>query len=149
MRWLIAFLRAWYDLEEIASEIQHLGIRLRTHIETGDFENASETLEHMYLLAEVAVDNSIYPALAVYILQWHREFRSKLDERLAELEKQGETHSLIELGLRAAMNEFPGEALQSFDQAVRIDPNSHLAWHLRESTLTQLLGSFAVWFQSL
>lgn len=56
MRWLVNFLRAWYDAEEIGTESARLETRFREILSAGRTSEARDVLEHRRFLAEAMDD---------------------------------------------------------------------------------------------
>jgi tetratricopeptide (TPR) repeat protein len=52
MRWLVDFLKVWYDTEELGVESTRLEERFTIHLEAGRLREATDVLEHRLLLAE-------------------------------------------------------------------------------------------------
>jgi tetratricopeptide (TPR) repeat protein len=138
MGWLIGFLRMWYDLEGLVSESQVLHGQFRSHINDDDFDAAHEVLEYMEYFAEAVRDGFIYPALLTLVIQGYEELSGRMNEKATALGKQAEVIGLIKAGAQAAINGAFEEALQKIDLALKFDPNSHAAWHLRGDVLGDL-----------
>lgn len=58
MQWLVSFLKAWYDQEEMGPESEKLVMRFREHLISNRLSEARDTLEHHSYLAEAMNDTN-------------------------------------------------------------------------------------------
>jgi hypothetical protein len=101
MSWLVSILKALYDVEEMGTQGELLKTRFREHLIAGRLHEARDTLEHHHYLVEAM------EGLPVHIEALEGVFRSYLDIGATEFQ----SGQMV-------------EALQHFEKALELSPNS-------------------------
>ena len=73
MRWLVNFLKSWYDREEMEPESERLVMRFREHLQSRRLPEARDTLEHHRYLADAMDDAPIRVRALETIIQGYLE----------------------------------------------------------------------------
>jgi len=73
MQWLVSFLKAWYEREEMGPESERLTTRFRDQLHASRLQAARDTLEHHRYLAQAMDDASIRVRAIESIIQGHLE----------------------------------------------------------------------------
>lgn len=162
MEWLVQFLKAWYEVEEILKEAGRLEERFREQLSGGKEGEARETLEYGRYLADAAKGSPIWGRVMEGLLRSCAEIRDAemlkgllVEVGIGKLSKDTreallaagyvrgedvdeEVRAALRLGLKAREAGEAEQALGHFGRALELNPDSQGAWLGRGEALGRL-----------
>ena len=143
MRWLVGFLRRWFEAQEIEAKLVELDERVKLLGQRGDNHQAMLLLEYMSYLADAYTDTSarasatssvIIQGLVMGANRFATELLLTFDPR--ELGGYAASYSLRALAQTKPIDF--GVALSSIEMTLRIEPSRAASWYAHGTILTAL-----------